>query len=228
MKYQIRYQTLKLADLVHPPYNPRVQIERDTPEYDALKRSLEQHELVEPLVVNLCNMHCVGGNQRLTVMRDMGVEEETCVVIEQPDELKEKELCLALNKIKGRWDTEKTGELLRDDAVLDFETGFDLDEVKSYRAIEEATATGGDDLDELEDDTEEPNTLDELEEAAEDELEDDTEEPEAYGTSAKIGQIKIKLTADEYDELLNSIRDDGIFAEKDISAEMKRRILKND
>ena len=140
MKYQIRYQTLKLADLVHPPYNPRVQIERDTPEYDALKRSLEQHELVEPLVVNLCNMHCVGGNQRLTVMRDMGVEEETCVVIEQPDELKEKELCLALNKIKGRWDTEKTGELLRDDAVLDFETGFDLDEVKSYRAIEEATA----------------------------------------------------------------------------------------
>ena len=207
MKYQIRYQTLKLADLVHPPYNPRVQIERDTPEYDALKRSLEQHELVEPLVVNLCNMHCVGGNQRLTVMRDMGVEEETCVVIEQPDDLKEKELCLALNKIKGRWDTEKTGELLRDDAVLDFETGFDLDEVKSYRAIEEATATDGDDLDELE---------------------DDTEEPEAYGTSAKIGQIKIKLTADEYDELLNGIRDDGIFAEKDISAEMKRRILKND
>lgn len=226
MKYQIRYQTLKLADLVHPPYNPRVQIERDTPEYDALKRSLEQHELVEPLVVNLCNMHCVGGNQRLTVMRDMGVEEETCVVIEQPDELKEKELCLALNKIKGRWDTEKTGELLRDDAVLDFETGFDLDEVKSYRAIEEAT--DGDDLNELEDDTEEPDTLDELEEAAEDELEDDTEEPEAYGTSAKIGQIKIKLTADEYDELLNGIRDDGIFAEKDISAEMKRRILKND
>lgn len=228
MKYQIRYQTLKLADLVHPPYNPRVQIERDTPEYDALKRSLEQHELVEPLVVNLCNMHCVGGNQRLTVMRDMGVEEETCVVIEQPDELKEKELCLALNKIKGRWDTEKTGELLRDDAVLDFETGFDLDEVKAYRAIEEATATDGDDLDELEDDTEEPDALDELEEAAEDELEDDTEEPDAYGTSAKIGQIKIKLTADEYDELLNSIRDDGIFAEKDISAEMKRRILKND
>ena len=228
MKYQIRYQTLKLADIVHPPYNPRIQIERDTPEYEALKRSLEQHELVEPLVVNLCNMHCVGGNQRLTVMRDMGVEEETCVVIEQPDELKEKELCLAMNKIKSRWDTEKTGELLRDDAVLDFETGFDLDEVKSYRAIEEAAATDGDDLDELEDDTEEPDTLDELEEAAEDELEDDTEEPEAYGTSAKIGQIKIKLTADEYDELLNGIRDDGIFAEKDISAEMKRRILKND
>ena len=228
MKYQIRYQTLKLADIVHPPYNPRVQIERDTPEYDALKRSLEQHELVEPLVVNLCNMHCVGGNQRLTVMRDMGVEEETCVVIEQPDELKEKELCLALNKIKGRWDTEKTGELLRDDAVLDFETGFDLDEVKSYRAIEEATATDGDDLDELEDDTEEPDILDELEEAAEDELEDDTEEPETCCTYAKIGHIKVKLMSFEYDELLNGIRDNGIFSEMEIKAEMKRRILKND
>ena len=207
MKYQIRYQTLKLADIVHPPYNPRVQIERDTPEYDALKRSLEQHELVEPLVVNLCNMHCVGGNQRLTVMRDMGVEEETCVVIEQPDELKEKELCLALNKIKGRWDTEKTGELLRDDAVLDFETGFDLDEVKSYRAIEEAAATDGDGLDELE---------------------DDTEEPETCCTYAKIGHIKVKLMSFEYDELLNGIRDNGIFSEMEIKAEMKRRILKND
>lgn len=224
----IKTQVFRLDDIKPAPYNPRVELTAKDREFKALTASIEQHELVEPLVVNLCNMHCVGGNQRLTVMRDMGVEEETCVVIEQPDELKEKELCLALNKIKGRWDTEKTGELLRDDAVLDFETGFDLDEVKSYRAIEEASATDGDDLDELEDDTEEPDTLDELEEAAEDELEDDTEEPEAYGTSAKIGQIKIKLTADEYDELLNDIRDNGIFAEKDISAEMKRRILKND
>ena len=111
MKYQIRYQTLKLADLVHPPYNPRVQIERDTPEYDALKRSLEQHELVEPLVVNLCNMHCVGGNQRLTVMRDMGVEEETCVVIEQPDELKEKRIWQPQNNAAEQKHAERMQQL---------------------------------------------------------------------------------------------------------------------
>lgn len=281
----IKTQVFRLDDIKPAPYNPRVELTAKDREFKALTASIEQHGLVQPLIVNIRDGYLIGGHQRLNVLKAAGETEteavvvdldeahakalclalnkldgewdygilydimnelreagadtlstgftdreidDLIVVIEQPDELKEKELCLALNKIKGRWDTEKTGELLRDDAVLNFETGFDLDEVKSYRAIEEATATDGDDLDELEDDTEEPDTLDELEEVAEDELEDDTEEPEAYGTSAKIGQIKIKLTADEYDELLNGIRDDGIFAEKDISAEMKRRILKND
>ena len=223
----IKTQVFRLDDIKPAPYNPRVELTAKDREFKALTASIEQHGLVQPLIVNIRDGYLIGGHQRLNVLKAAG-ETETEAVVVDLDEAHAKALCLALNKIKGRWDTEKTGELLRDDAVLDFETGFDLDEVKSYRAIEEATATGGDDLDELEDDTEEPNTLDELEEAAEDELEDDTEEPEAYGTSAKIGQIKIKLTADEYDELLNSIRDDGIFAEKDISAEMKRRILKND
>lgn len=223
----IKTQVFRLDDIKPAPYNPRVELTAKDREFKALTASIEQHGLVQPLIVNIRDGYLIGGHQRLNVLKAAG-ETETEAVVVDLDEAHAKALCLALNKIKGRWDTEKTGELLRDDAVLDFETGFDLDEVKSYRAIEEATATDGDDLDELEDDTEEPDTLDELEEAAEDELEDDTEEPEAYGTSAKIGQIKIKLTADEYDELLNGIRDDGIFAEKDISAEMKRRILKND
>ena len=224
----IKTQVFRLDDIKPAPYNPRVELTAKDREFKALTASIEQHGLVQPLIVNIRDGYLIGGHQRLIVMRDMGVVEETCVVIEQPDELKEKELCLALNKIKGRWDTEKTGELLRDDAVLDFETGFDLDEVKSYRAIEEAAATDGDGLDELEDDTEEPDTLDELEEAAEDELEDDTEEPETCCTYAKIGHIKVKLMSFEYDELLNGIRDNGIFSEMEIKAEMKRRILKND
>ena len=44
-------------------------------------------------------------------------------------------LCLALNRIEGRWDTDRLGELLRDDEVLEFETGFDRDEVLVYRQL---------------------------------------------------------------------------------------------
>ena len=114
MQYKTTFKTIPLADIVECPYNPRVAIERDTPEYDALRRSLEQHEVVEPLVVNIHNMRCVGGNQRLAVMRDMGITEALCSIIDQPDEVQEKKLCLALNRIDGRWDTDKLGDLLRD------------------------------------------------------------------------------------------------------------------
>lgn len=109
MQYKTTFKTIPLADIVECPYNPRVAIERDTPEYDALRRSLEQHEVVEPLVVNIHNMRCVGGNQRLAVMRDMGITEALCSIIDQPDEVQEKKLCLALNRIDGRWDTDQAG-----------------------------------------------------------------------------------------------------------------------
>lgn len=50
MKFETKFEVLQLADLVTPPYNPRVDMEPDSPEYKALRRSLEQHQLVEPFV----------------------------------------------------------------------------------------------------------------------------------------------------------------------------------
>ena len=128
MKFEAKFEVLQLADLVTPPYNPRVDMEPDSPEYKALRRSLEQHQLVEPPVVNLHNMRCIGGNQRVVVMLALGMTEVLCSVIDQPDESKEKKLCLALNRIDGRWDTDKLGDLLRDDDVLEYETGVDAEE----------------------------------------------------------------------------------------------------
>ena len=138
MKFEAKFEVLQLADLVTPPYNPRVDMEPDSPEYKALRRSLEQHQLVEPPVVNLHNMRCIGGNQRVVVMLALGMTEVLCSVIDQPDESKEKKLCLALNRVDGRWDTDKLGDLLRDDDVLEYETGFDAEEVRVYRLLEDA------------------------------------------------------------------------------------------
>ena len=135
MKYETRLEMLKLSDIVAAPYNPREDIERGSDEYKALRRSIELNGMVEPPVVNLHNMRCIGGNQRLVVLRDLGWEEVLCSVIDQPDESKEMKLCLTLNRIEGRWDTDRLGELLRDDEVLEFETGFDRDEVLVYRQL---------------------------------------------------------------------------------------------
>ena len=221
MKYETKFQVLKIADLVEPPYNPREDIERGSEEYEALRRSILEHELVEPPVVNLVNMRCIGGNQRLTVLRDLGIQEVLCSVIEQPDELQEKKLCLALNQIKGRWDNDRLGVLLRDDDVMEHETGFDAEEVALYKRLEEAGAP--EDGDDLENDAEEP------EEPEEDMEPEEPEEPdpdEDEGTTlVRIGHLHFKVGVSQYRRLLESIRDQGIFDKAETCEEMKRRLL---
>jgi ParB-like chromosome segregation protein Spo0J len=227
MKYETKYQTLKLSELVTPPYNPREDILRGSDEYNALRRSIEQHGMVEPPVVNLVNMRCIGGNQRLTVLRDMGVTEVLCSVIEQPDEAQEKKLCLALNRIEGRWQEDRLGDLLRDDAVMEYETGFDADEVALYKRLEDAREPdvgGDDDFD--------PDA--EGEEADGEDLQDDADGADQEADTAvsttlvRIGHLHFKVEVPRYKRLVESIRDQGIFEEREIAEEMKRRLMQND
>ena len=65
MKFETRFETLKLADIIPAPYNPREDIEPGTEEYKRLRKSLEDHGMVEPPVVNIHNMRCIGGNEGL-------------------------------------------------------------------------------------------------------------------------------------------------------------------
>lgn len=228
MKFETKFEVLQLADLVTPPYNPRTPMEPDSPEYKALRRSLEQHQLVEPPVVNLHNMRCIGGNQRVAVMLALGWKECLCSIIDQPDESKEKKLCLALNRIDGRWDTDKLGDLLRDDDVLEFETGFDADEVRVYRLLEDAREPDDDGDypgDDPEEDEPEPDDGDS---AGDEDAGESDEEPRLGSTLIKIGHLNFKVEVYRYKRILEAMRDRGIFDEKEIAAEWKRRLLHHD
>ena len=229
MKFETKFEVLQLADLVTPPYNPRVDMEPDSPEYKALRRSLEQHQLVEPPVVNLHNMRCIGGNQRVAVMLALGMTEVLCSVIDQPDESKEKKLCLALNRIDGRWDTDKLGDLLRDDDVLEYETGFGAEEVRVYRLLEDAREPD-DDGDYPGDDPEDDEPEPEDDEPPEDEGDtgEGDEEPRLGSTLIKIGHLSFKVEVYRYKRVVEAMRDRGIFDEKEIAAEWKRRLLHHD
>lgn len=229
MKFETKFEVLQLADLVTPPYNPRVDMEPDSPEYKALRRSLEQHQLVEPPVVNLHNMRCIGGNQRVAVMLALGMTEVLCSVIDQPDESKEKKLCLALNRIDGRWDTDKLGDLLRDDDVLEYETGFDADEVRVYRLLEDAREPDGDDSYPGDDPGEdEPESEGDDPPESEGEPDEGEEEPRLGSTLIKIGHLSFKVEVYRYKRVVEAMRDRGIFDEKEIAAEWKRRLLHHD
>ena len=225
MKFETRMEVLRISDIVAPPYNPREDIERGSPEYKALRRSIEINGMVEPPVVNLHNMRCIGGNQRLAVLRDMGKSEVLCSVIDQPDEAKEKKLCLALNRIDGRWDTEKLGDLLRDDEVIEYETGFDHDGLLVYRQLEDMADPGADDFDADGEDPED-QVDDDPDDGQEDE--DPVDEPSFNTTLVRIGHLHFKVEVVRYKRLIEAIRDTGVFDEHEIADEIKRRLLEYD
>lgn len=99
----IKTQVFRLDDIKPAPYNPRVELTAKDREFKALTASIEQHGLVQPLIVNIRDGYLIGGHQRLNVLKAAG-ETETEAVVVDLDEAHAKALCLALNKLDGEWD----------------------------------------------------------------------------------------------------------------------------
>ena len=123
----------RIADMERATYNPRVELQPGDAEYETLKRSLEQFGMVEPVVWNERTNRVVGGHQRLIVEAALGHEEVDVSVVDL-DEIKEKELNIALNKIGGRWDTEKLGAVFDSLGDRALETGFTQPEIDEVQA----------------------------------------------------------------------------------------------
>ena len=127
----------RTADLLPADYNPRKDLKPGDPEYEKLKRSIEQFGYVEPVIWNKATGRVVGGHQRLKVLIDMDITEVECVVVDLP-EAKEKALNIALNKISGDWDKNKLSLLIADLQGEDFDvslTGFDPAEIDDLLRI---------------------------------------------------------------------------------------------
>lgn len=123
---------MRLEDLAPSPYNPRKGLKPGDREYESLKRSIEEFGVVDPVIFNTRTKRLVGGHQRLSVLRGLGHASAPTVLVDL-DELREKALNLALNKITGEWDMPLLKDLLLDiersggDQTL---TGFDPREIE--------------------------------------------------------------------------------------------------
>lgn len=120
-----------VSELLPADYNPRKDLKPSDPEYEKLKRSIEQFGYVDPVIWNKRTGRIVGGHQRLKVLKDCGVTDLECVVVDLSEE-KEKALNIALNKISGDWDKEKLALLITDLQGTDLDvslTGFDAAEI---------------------------------------------------------------------------------------------------
>lgn len=120
---------IDIKKLNEAPYNPRVKLESGMPEWEKLKRSIERFDNIVPLVWNERTGNLVGGHQRLAVLKSLGRKKADVSVVNISEE-EEKILNIALNKIKGRWDYDKLGELLKgfDEEVAAI-SGFAAEEI---------------------------------------------------------------------------------------------------
>jgi hypothetical protein len=128
----VEIRKIPIEQLNPAAYNPRKDLQPGDPEYEKLKRSMQEFGYVEPIVWNKRTGNIVGGHQRYKVLLDMGMSEVDCVVVDL-DETKEKALNVALNKISGDWDMPKLKDILQelDTGAFDIElTGFDMDEIE--------------------------------------------------------------------------------------------------
>lgn len=208
---------IDIGSISPSPYNPRVTLEKGSREYQDIEASLEAYGLIEPIVVNDVNMHIIGGHQRWQVLKDRGETEIACAMVHIEEPEREKALCLALNKISGDWDMDKLKDLLRDDDVFSFPTGFTADEISLDEMLEGseealAEAMGGE---------EDPGQDEEPEPP------DDTQ----VEISTRIiisNNYKFKVDATRYYKLIERLRDKGMFEKNDIVAELIRRLMSND
>ena len=104
---------VKVSDLRPAKYNPRQDLKPGDREYEKIARSIDEFGYVEPIVWNETTGNIVGGHQRLKILIERG-ETEVEVSVVRLNEHDEKVLNVALNKIKGRWDTGKLTDLLKE------------------------------------------------------------------------------------------------------------------
>lgn len=134
----MEFEVKRIADMNRAAYNPRVDLQPEDEEYQAIERSLKRHGLVQPIIWNRRTNTVVSGHQRLTVLEAQGETEVTVSVVDL-DDIQEKELNVALNKITGEWDDDKLSVILNELGEEATDTGFTLpeidvlrDELKSY------------------------------------------------------------------------------------------------
>lgn len=126
----MQFERLPISDLRPAPYNPRIALQPGDPAFEKLKRSLDEFDLVQPIVWNRRTGHIVGGHQRLEVLKHQGHQEVDCIVVDLSLE-REKALNITLNNaaVASDWDPDKLLDVLDDLHELpDFDptlTGFD-------------------------------------------------------------------------------------------------------
>jgi ParB-like chromosome segregation protein Spo0J len=125
----MKIELIKINKLKPAKYNPR-QISKK--QYEDLKESIRQFDLVDPIIVNK-DMTVIGGHQRLKVCRELNFKDVDCVILDLSKE-DERELNIRLNKNTGEFDLDVLAnnfdmEELKDWGFKDIDFGLNIDKI---------------------------------------------------------------------------------------------------
>lgn len=125
----MKVDTVDIETLIPDPDNART---HDAANLAAIRGSLKQFDVVEPLVVRRQNNVVIGGNGRLAALKELGYKKVPVHYVDFDDQ-KAKALALALNRTAelAAWDDEilgKTLQALQEDGFEIEGIGFDLGE----------------------------------------------------------------------------------------------------
>lgn len=140
----MQLEAIAVGQLQPAPYNPRLTLKPGNAAWKKLERSLDEFELVQPIVWNRRTGHVVSGHQRLAILKHRGETEIDCVIVNLSLE-KEKALNVTLNNqsVGSDWDPGKLIDLVEELQELpDFDvtlTGFDEQQLKDLVLAPEAT-----------------------------------------------------------------------------------------
>lgn len=131
-----------IKNLNPSPYNPR----KITPEaFEQIKESIKRFGLLGPIIVNNAPNRkniVIGGHQRMKAAADLGFDQIPVLYVNIPDEDRERELNIRLNKNTGEWDF----DLLREfDLDLLTDVGFSSEELQHL--WDDVSETEDDDFD---------------------------------------------------------------------------------
>jgi DNA modification methylase len=118
----------KLSDLIKNGYNPRKLSENERRD---LEKSVKEFGTVVPIVLNIGSRAniIIGGEQRVKVYADLGIDDVECMVPSRELTLdEEKELNLRLNKNTGSWNEELLKEF---DMNMLLDVGFGDEELQN-------------------------------------------------------------------------------------------------
>lgn len=136
---KLRMETKHVDELKPADYNPRIDLKPGDPEFEKIRRSIEEFGFVDPIIWNEQTGHIVGGHQRFKVMKELGNTQFHVSVVNLPLE-REKALNVALNKVEGAFEENALAALLEDISFSDIDvtlTGFDTDEIEALIGLDD-------------------------------------------------------------------------------------------
>lgn len=122
------------SELIPAEYNPRKLSKKQR---DDITASINRFGFAEPVCVNKHENRMdiiIGGHQRTSVAKDIGLKEIPTVELNLSYEM-ERELNVRLNKNSGEWDFEELQEYFKSDELIEW--GFDSEELDFFEHEED-------------------------------------------------------------------------------------------